>query len=71
MRGARLDLKQRILDRIGAPGADVWTPVDFLDLGAAHAARLQPLHDGRDRHVMAGAQARQKKRTPQPGCWCR
>lgn len=37
MRGARLDLKQRILDRVGPPGAGVWTPVDFLDLGGRAA----------------------------------
>ena len=37
MRGASLDLKQRILDRVGAPGAGVWTAVDFLDLGGRAA----------------------------------
>ena len=37
MRGASLDLKRRILDRVGSPGARVWTPVDFLDLGGRAA----------------------------------
>lgn len=37
MRGASLDLKRRILDRVGPPGAGVWTPVDFLDLGGRAA----------------------------------
>jgi hypothetical protein len=37
MRGASLDLKRRILDRVGSPGAGVWTPVDFLDLGGRAA----------------------------------
>lgn len=37
MRGASLDLKRRILDRVGPPGARVWTPVDFLDLGGRAA----------------------------------
>lgn len=37
MRGASLDLKRRILDRVGSPAAGVWTPVDFLDLGGRAA----------------------------------
>lgn len=37
MRGASLDLKQRILDRVVPAGARVWTPVDFLDLGGRAA----------------------------------
>jgi hypothetical protein len=38
MRGPSLDLKARIIDRVtqGAQGA-VWTPVDFIDLGARAA----------------------------------
>jgi hypothetical protein len=33
-----VDLKQQILDRIGVgPSAQVWTPVDFLDLGLRDA----------------------------------
>jgi Family of unknown function (DUF6088) len=33
MRGRPLDLRHRILDRIEARVAVVWTPVDFIDLG--------------------------------------
>lgn len=36
MRGPNLDLKRQILGRVSTPGA-VWTPVDFLDLGARAA----------------------------------
>lgn len=33
-----MELKQQILDRIGdGPAAQVWTPVDFLDLGSRDA----------------------------------
>ncbi len=33
-----LDLKQAVVDRIGdGPPAQVWTPVDFLDLGSRAA----------------------------------
>ena len=37
MRGGNLDLKRRILDRIGLPGARVFTASDFLDLGGRAA----------------------------------
>ncbi len=37
MRGSNLDLKRKILDRVGAQPGAVWTPVDFLDLGARAA----------------------------------
>lgn len=37
MRGGNLDLKRRILDRVGPPGGRVFTPVDFLDLGGRAA----------------------------------
>jgi len=37
MRGPNTDLKRQILDRIDAQTATVWTPVDFLDLGARAA----------------------------------
>lgn len=37
MRGGNLNLKRRILDRVGPPGARVFTPVDFLDLGGRAA----------------------------------
>ena len=33
-----MDLKQQILDRVGSgPAAQVWTPIDFLDLGSRAA----------------------------------
>lgn len=58
MRGPKLDLKARILARVddGALGA-VWTPVDFLDLGARAAVdkALQRLaKDGALRRVDRG-----------------
>ena len=37
MRGPSTDLKRQILDRIDGQTAAVWTPVDFLDLGARAA----------------------------------
>lgn len=37
MRGPTIDLKSRILDRVTAMPAAVWTPIDFLDLGARAA----------------------------------
>lgn len=37
MRGSRLDLKQKILDRVSTQSGAVWTPVDFLDLAARAA----------------------------------
>lgn len=37
MRGPKLDLKGKILDRTSAAPGSVWTPVDFLDLGARAA----------------------------------
>jgi uncharacterized protein DUF6088 len=37
MRGPSLDLKQKILNRISTQAGSVWTPVDFLDLGARAA----------------------------------
>jgi hypothetical protein len=37
MRGPNTDLKRQILGRIDAETAAVWTPVDFLDLGARAA----------------------------------
>jgi hypothetical protein len=37
MRGLKLDLKARILDRVDGALHTVWTPVDFLDLGARAA----------------------------------
>lgn len=37
MRGPSLDLKRQILDRVSAQPGAVWTPVDFLDLGARAA----------------------------------
>jgi hypothetical protein len=37
MRGPSTDLKRQILDRIDAQTAAVWTPIDFLDLGARAA----------------------------------
>jgi hypothetical protein len=62
MRGASLNLKQRILDRAGPPGAGVWTPVDFLDLGgrAAIDKALQRLvADGDLRRIDRGLYDRQ------------
>jgi hypothetical protein len=58
VRGPKLDLKARILDRVatGAPHG-VWTPVDFLDLGARAAVdkALQRLaNDGVLRRVDRG-----------------
>ena len=57
MRGPNLDLKPKILDRVaGQPGA-VWTPSDFLDLGARAAVdkALQRLAtDGNLRRVDRG-----------------
>ena len=32
MRGASLDLKQRILERVGAPGAGVWSTYGILQV---------------------------------------
>lgn len=44
MRGPGLDLRTAILDRIAAQStAEVWTPVDFLDLGSREAVD-QALH---------------------------
>ncbi len=37
MRGSNLDLKQKVLDRVGDQPGAVWTPVDFLDLGGRAA----------------------------------
>ena len=37
MRGPSTDLKRQILDRLDGQTAAVWTPVDFLDLGARAA----------------------------------
>ncbi len=37
MRGPATNLKSRILDRAAAAPEDVWTPIDFLDLGARAA----------------------------------
>ena len=37
MRGTSLDLKQKILDRVGTQLGAVWTPVDFIDLGGRAA----------------------------------
>ena len=37
MRGPSTDLKRQILDRIDGQTAAVWTPIDFLDLGARAA----------------------------------
>lgn len=37
MRGPSTDLKSQILDRVAATPAAVWTPIDFLDLGARAA----------------------------------
>lgn len=37
MRGPTTDLKAQILERIAATPAAVWTPIDFLDLGARAA----------------------------------
>jgi len=37
VRGPKLDLKARILDRVDGALHAVWTPVDFLDLGARAA----------------------------------
>jgi len=52
------DLKQHILDRIAQrPGARVWTPVDFLDLGSRDAVdkALQRLaHAGHLRRIDRG-----------------
>jgi hypothetical protein len=57
MRGPNLDLKARILDRVDGDLGAVWTPVDFLDLGARAAVdkALQRLaKDGRLRRVDRG-----------------
>src|ERR1044071_5538072 len=44
MRGPGLDLRSAILNRIAAQSsAEVWTPVDFLDLGSREAVD-QVLH---------------------------
>jgi hypothetical protein len=50
VRGPNTDLKQQILDRIDAHMAAVWTPVDFLDLGARPSVdkTLQRLAAGGD-----------------------
>jgi hypothetical protein len=37
MRGPSLDLKHKILNRISTQPGSVWTPIDFLDLGARAA----------------------------------
>ena len=37
MNNAPTDLKQRIVDRVATAPADVWAPVDFLDLGSREA----------------------------------
>ncbi len=37
MRGPSLDLKHKILNRISDQSGSVWTPIDFLDLGARAA----------------------------------
>lgn len=57
MRGPNLDLKARILDRVDRDPGAVWTPVDFLDLGARAAVdkALQRLaKDGALRRVDRG-----------------
>jgi hypothetical protein len=57
MRGPKLDLKARILDRVDSGLGAVWTPVDFLDLGARAAVdkALQRLvKDGTLRRVDRG-----------------
>jgi hypothetical protein len=57
MRGARLDLKAKILDRVDGGLGAVWTPVDFLNLGARAAVdkALQRLvKDGTLRRVDRG-----------------
>ncbi|MEW6598899.1 MAG: DUF6088 family protein [Pseudomonadota bacterium] len=50
MRGPALDLKPKIRDRIAGRPAAVWTPADFLDLGARAAVdkALQRLATGGD-----------------------
>jgi hypothetical protein len=37
MRGPTTDLKARVLERVNATPAAVWTPIDFLDLGSRAA----------------------------------
>lgn len=57
MRGPNLDLKAKIVDRIGSSVGAVWTPVDFLDLGARAAVdkALQRLvKDGAIRRIDRG-----------------
>jgi len=50
MRGPSLDLKPQILDRIKAAPDVVWTPIDFLDIGARAAVdkALQRLVQARE-----------------------
>ena len=57
MRGPALDLKARILARIGSTSGGVWTPVDFVDLAprASVDKALQRLvHVGELRRVERG-----------------
>jgi hypothetical protein len=57
VRGPNLDLKARILDRVDNALGAVWTPIDFLDLGARAAVdkALQRLvKDGTLRRVDRG-----------------
>ncbi len=57
MRGPSLDLKARILDRVDDTPDAVWTPIDFVDLGARAAVdkALQRLaKDGALRRVDRG-----------------
>lgn len=63
MRGPSTDLKRQILDRIDGQTADVWTPIDFLDLGARAAVdkALQRLAaDGDIRRIDRGLYDRPK-----------
>jgi hypothetical protein len=50
MRGPTTDLKPQILERVSATPSAVWTPIDFLDLGARAAVdkALQRLVKGSD-----------------------
>ena len=57
MRGLKLDLKARILARVNSALYAVWTPIDFLDLGARAAVdkALQRLaNDGALRRIDRG-----------------
>ena len=63
MRGPSTDLKRQLLDRIDGQTADVWTPIDFLDLGARAAVdkALQRLAaDGDIRRIDRGLYDRPK-----------